>query len=80
MIVSTVLYYDPNSALRVQQTEKCSTVELFFRVEEGNCLFLGVCVCVCFSPLRHSRENFFVRTSYLFQVQDRTLLFVCEKV
>jgi hypothetical protein len=35
---------------------------------------------VWFSPLRHSRENFFVRTSYFFQVKDRTLLFVCEKV
>jgi hypothetical protein len=36
------LFWDVNSALRIQQTEKGSAVKPFFRVEERNCPLLGV--------------------------------------
>ncbi len=55
----------------------CSAVKPFFRVEERNCPLLGEFFFL--SPLRHSREDSFVRTLYLFQVKNRTTPFVCQK-
>jgi len=72
---SPVCFYDPNSALRIQQTEKCSAVKLFFRVEERNCLFLGVCVRVFFPRSSSSLE--FLCSNFVFLSSQRPDLAVC---
>jgi hypothetical protein len=70
-------FYDLTSALRIQQTEKYSTVKPFSRVEEAwHCLLLGV--FISFFHLLIAVMSF-APTLHLFQTKNWSTLFVREK-